>query len=339
MRVVEVSVFLLLSGALHVAALTLSPPTSGGSGGGDQGANDVTLQAATPTLAALVAAWEAPPEVSAAPVLQTPQTSESTYAPKPDSPVVPIALPDSPTTPTAQPTLPTVDSRLPAPVTPFAQTEPTALSVPALPAMPALPNPTAPTADPNRSGANQPQLPQIAAVALPKVDTTAPAPRFAPQASLRPERRPDRPQIAQNPAQTNPAPKKPQSAAQPAQKAKGSGQKPVAKQAPARKAPAASGPSKSQLASAQKQWGARITAAVRRAHRPPRGTRASGTVKLIISVSPAGRLTGVSMAQSSGNAKLDQAALAAVKRARLPRAPKTLTQSSYRFSQRLTVSR
>jgi protein TonB len=123
----------------------------------------------------------------------------------------------------------------------------------------------------------------------------------------------------------------------PPQTAKGSGAKPATAAAPKRAAPVAKGPSAAQLARLEQQWGAQITTALRRAHRPPRG--AEGTVRLVISIAPSGRVSGVSLAGSSGNSRLDQAALAAVKRARFPRAPEGLTQSSYRFSQRLTVAR
>ncbi|WP_143746315.1 TonB family protein, partial [Marivita geojedonensis] len=166
----------------------------------------------------------------------------------------------------------------------------------------------------------------------PAVDASPAAPRTAPVASLRPEPRPNRPV-----EKAKPAAKQASTAARPAQKAKGSGAKPVTTAAPARTAPAPGGPSKVQLLQLEQQWGARITAALRKAHRPPRGVQ--GTVRLVIAIAPSGRVTGMSLAGSSGNSRLDQAALAAVKRARFPRAPEGLTKSSYRFSQRLTVSR
>jgi protein TonB len=276
-RLLEIMAFLALSSVLHAATVFWTPPSSGASGGGDDGAARVTLQAARPTLAAMVEDWDRPPDVSAAPALKSPATVEAST-----SHAMPKALP----APDGQ-----------------------AMPVPKAPDMPAL----APM--PN---------------ALPKLDTSPAATSTAPPASPRPESRPD--QFMDRAA---PAPQKAQSAAQKPQKAKGRGEKKTA--APARAAPKATGPSEAQRARLQQQWGAQITAALRRAHRPPRGVR--GTTQLVIAITPAGRVTAVSVAASSGNARLDQSAIAAVKRARFPRAPKGLSGSRYRFSQRLTVSR
>lgn len=75
-------------------------------------------------------------------------------------------------------------------------------------------------------------------------------------------------------------------------------------------------PSASQLA----QWGGAIRAAIQSRQSRP-STRARGTVHLRLQVSAEGQLVGVSVAQGSGNAALDAAALRAVQAARLPRAP------------------
>lgn len=322
MRIIEFTAFIALSGALHAASLAIAPLPGGGSRGGQGGTADVTLQAATPTLAAMVQDWDRPPEVSDAPDLVTPDATAA-----PDRPAQDIAPAPRPqiaalAAPQAEANLPRTDTRLPAPPVPFAAPPPEALPLPqadatAVPDMPHAERDARPKAPAQLQMAD-------AAPALPDVDTTPAAPRIAPLASLRPETRPER-RVA--------AP----SAARPAQTAKGSGAKATTAKAPARAAPVAKGPSTAQLALLEQQWGAQITTALRRAHRPPRGPK--GTVKLVISISPAGRVASVSLAASSGNSRLDQAALAAVKRARFPRAPEGLTKSSYRFSQRLTVSR
>jgi len=276
-RLLEIMAFLALSSVLHAATVFWTPPSSGGSGGGDDGAARLTLQAARPSLAAMVEDWDRPPDVSAAPALKRPTT---------------------PPTPTGH-------------VTPEARRAPDvqAMPVPQAPDRPAL----APAAN-----------------ALPVVDLSPAATPIAPTASPRPERRPDQPVD-----RAAPAPQKAQSAPQKPQKAEGRGANNSA--APVRAAPEAPGPSKAQRARLQQQWGAQITAALRRAHRPPRGV--PGTTQLMIVITPAGRVTGVSVTASSGSPRLDQSAIAAVKRARFPRAPKGLLDSSYRFSQRLTVSR
>ena len=75
-------------------------------------------------------------------------------------------------------------------------------------------------------------------------------------------------------------------------------------------------PSASQMA----QWGGAIRAAVQRRQSRP-ATRARGTVHLRLQVSAQGQLVSASIAQGSGHAALDQAALRAVQGARLPAAP------------------
>jgi protein TonB len=79
-------------------------------------------------------------------------------------------------------------------------------------------------------------------------------------------------------------------------------------------------------------WQQGIARALVRANRRPK-TTATGRVALIISVTPAGRLASVRVARSSGNKTLDRAAVANVKRARLPRAPKGFGQiATVRFT-------
>jgi periplasmic protein TonB len=324
MRVLEIAAFVTLSGALHVAALTLAPPSPGGGGGGEGGTADISLQAATPTLAAMVADWDHPPATAEAPTLLQPEAQVAPDRPAPEVGFAPISA-DSLPMPAAQEAPPTAETRLPAPPTAFAQAAPDALSVPDMAVlspvlMPMQTDTAVLVAQPSRLEASQ-------GMALPQIDTAPPSGQYAPAASLRPEHRPEHPV------------KTPSQAAQPAQKARGAGQTATARAAPTAQNPAPSGPSKAQLVQLEQQWGAGITAALRRAHRPPSGNRATGTVKLVLSITPAGLVTGVSLAASSGNARLDQAALTAVKRARFPRAPQGLTKASYRFSQRLTVSR
>lgn len=82
------------------------------------------------------------------------------------------------------------------------------------------------------------------------------------------------------------------------------------------------------------RWGAAIIARIQRQKRPPRGG-GRGTVRLHISVSTKGRLIAVSVAQSSGHAALDQAAIGAVRKARLPRSPKAISPGNYRFTFRM----
>ncbi|MCR9107262.1 TonB family protein [Marivita sp. XM-24bin2] len=325
MRIVEFSAFVALSGALHAATLVVAPLPGGTGGGGANGASEVTLQRATPTLAALVQEWDRPPEVSEAPALIEPDMATAPMLPAQETPVLQRKQTAPLATPSAAPDKPQAETRLPAPPVPLAQMDTPSLATPQ----------TAETLTHQGGTAravSRPTAPQLApfdapSTALPKLDTTPAARGLAPTASMRPELRPDRPKAARTASS---------SAARPAQKAKGSGGQSKASPKPS-KAPVAASPSSAQLARLEQTWGAQISAALRRAHRPPRG--AQGSVTLVLAITPAGRVTGASLAQSSGNARLDRAALAAVKRARFPRAPEGLSKSSYRFSQRLTVSR
>ncbi|MCL3882318.1 TonB family protein [Marivita sp. GX14005] len=266
MRIVEIAGFLSLSGALHVAALALGPASSGGGSEGAGGGDSVTLSAATPQLAAMVADWETPPEIGAAP--------ESVPAPR----------------------------------------DPSALVAPA-----------APITRPLRAEASPLPMPFQQSADLPQLDHASPS---APRASLTPQLRPKR--------QAEPAKPKAQSTPQTERKARGAGQGSTARQSAATRA--ASGPSAADRARLVQKWGAQVTSALRRAHRVPRGA-GRGTVDLVLTLTPAGQVSAVSITASSGSARLDRAALAAVRLARFPPAPKGLTEPAYRFSQRLTVRR
>jgi protein TonB len=90
----------------------------------------------------------------------------------------------------------------------------------------------------------------------------------------------------------------------------------------------------------QASWGASIRARIeRRKAYPAAAGRATGTVTVRLTVSPSGRLGGVTVVQSSGNSALDQAALRAVGSARLPKAPQGLTDASYAFTLPMTFAR
>ncbi|OSQ43598.1 hypothetical protein MGEO_19695, partial [Marivita geojedonensis] len=113
MRIVEFTGFILLSGALHAATLVVAPLPGGGSSGGEGGASEVTLQAATPTLAAMARDWDRPPEVSDAPALATPDTTAAPDRPTQDQPFAPHAETTALAAPHAAPDKPQADTRLP----------------------------------------------------------------------------------------------------------------------------------------------------------------------------------------------------------------------------------
>lgn len=119
----------------------------------------------------------------------------------------------------------------------------------------------------------------------------------------RPRPRPD----ARTPARTAPA--------VPAQRAAGAGAEMQRGQGQA-----AQSSGSADTASLMMQWAGAIRATIQRQQRPP-ATRARGTVQLRLHISSDGRLVSASVVGSSGNDRLDTAAVQAVQRARLPQAP------------------
>lgn len=171
---------------------------------------------------------------------------------------------------------------------------------------------------------------------MPDADTKSVEPlvSHAPTASVRPKTRPERNEIEpQRPAPAQPEAKAP--AKQPAQKAtsaqtsSGSNAGSGTGTAKADTAPAVS---QAQRQSLMAQWGGAIRHGIERRKRYPRGTSASGTAQLRITISRQGRLIGVSVTRSSGNPSLDRAAVEAVRRTRYPSAPRGLSQPSYAFN-------
>ncbi|WP_296641300.1 cell envelope integrity protein TolA [Roseinatronobacter sp.] len=182
---------------------------------------------------------------------------------------------------------------------PVQEAAPDALSQLRRDTLPELPGLVAPQAAPVLT-ADQPDLPKLFA----QPDTPP---------ETRPRARPDPKAKASAPASP------------PAQRASGQG---AAAQRGEGAAQVQSGGGNS--ASALADWGGRIRAAVQRAQTRP-GTRARGVVQVRLSVTAGGQLGGVSVVGSSGNAALDQAALNAVQRARLPRAPEGVS-GTHRFN-------
>lgn len=198
-----------------------------------------------------------------------------------------------------------------------------------------------------------PDPPEIALprIELPDLVTLPPEP---PQVPIPPppEARPPAPEKAETPPEPKPRterpppaePRKatrrpaPASAGQAAQRAAGSGGGAVAGAGGTAAAAALSAGREQDL---RAEWGASIRARIeRRKSYPAAAGRVSGAVGVRIVVGRDGRLGGVSLAKSSGNAALDQAALQAVQRAgRFPAAPKGLGAPSYSFTLTMRFSR
>lgn len=101
------------------------------------------------------------------------------------------------------------------------------------------------------------------------------------------------------------------------------------------KAQASTGTS-ARAATLKKQWGAAI---LNRIERQKRRAGAKGRVRLRISVGVNGALSSVQVITTSGNPSLDRAAVATVRRARLPRAPRGMPAGVHRFSMTLIYTR
>ena len=204
----------------------------------------------------------------------------------------------SPDAPTAAPAM-----AMPQPVAPPAEValqtpEPRADGTPALPVL------------------NQPQpdpepAPTLAATATPPAE---PVPEPEPEPETEP------PAASPSPAAQHAAPEAPAAAAAPAPKA-----------TPEARASLGEGQRRQLMA----DWAGRIRTRIDRVRTYPKAARAArlqGTVTLRLDVGADGRLVAVGITESSGHAVLDEAALAAVRRAgRLPAAPKGLTGARHGF--------
>lgn len=305
-RAIEASLFLSLAAALHVGAFAVTGADGDGSGGGTDGDAVVTLAAAPASVSEMVQNWQHPPETSLDPqkVDQPDILAAVQPVPVQDQPpeiAPPVQLAALPPVPAA----PHIDTRLPG-----------------LPV--------------NDQPPEQPSM---------DVQETAAVPHSAPDKQnraaqpLRPEppRAPNQP-VADSPTKPKPKPKPPAPPSQPARKAAGTGNAPVA--GAAQPKPQAATLSAGQRNALLADWGGRIKRKVLRRKRYPPGTTATGTASLRVTVARDGRLAGLSLRKSTGNAALDKAALQAVQRAgRFPKAPKGLDKASYSFTLALTFSR
>ncbi|MGR3454800.1 cell envelope integrity protein TolA [Pseudooceanicola sp.] len=337
-RLAELTVFVALAAALHLSlALRLPSDEGGAATGGQGGENSATVMPASAQIAALIEEWDRPPET--APEVERPDAPP----PDPEAPVRPEVETDAPPPRTRlaalpearadMPQLPQVDPDTPLPPAPNA-----ALEV-ATPDMPPPPEPemNAPPAAAD-SAIRRPQIdsPRPAPTdlaALPQVDGAPPpppAPSAAPRESLRPRTRPERPPEPQQQPQRQAerSNSRQDSAPRQAQRAAGSGGSAQAGTATRSAPQAMSRGQEQQLVAA---WGAQVRARIESRKRHPGGR--GGQVVLSLTVTPAGQVAGAGIARSSGNPRLDRAALQAVRSAgRMPRAPQGLTQGSYAFT-------
>lgn len=294
-RLVETSVFTAMSCAILVSLFGLTR-SKGATSSGDGGEALVSLEAAAPTVAEMVETWERPPQIH------------------------PVQDPD-PTTP------------------------------PDISDMPALPTFTlaeAPRAEFALAALSQPEQDILevdtqTAAPPPKVEKPQPKPIETAAAQPQPEP-PEAPEAPEAERKTPPTPKQPtpapetQAAAKAQQTTAGRAEQRAAgtggnTQAGAAGGAAASTKEAGQHAKLKNVWGAKIRARVVRYRRYPSGTNTNGRAVVRLTVGRDGKLIHSSLAQSSGDPVLDQAALSAVLRAkRFPKAPRKLPDQQIKVS-------
>jgi protein TonB len=215
----------------------------------------------------------------------------------------------------------------------------------ATPALAAPSSPVVPVAAPMPEPAS---LASAMPAALPTAEPPPPMPEPVAQKPAAPAPKAIKPKaaapapVAEAPPETKPETKtaKAEVPAAPAQKAAAKAAEPAA--APAPQPAAQSGPQSAPTASAgeakalKADWGSKVRARINRKVALPADS-APGTVKVRLEIAASGALLAVGIAQSSGQAALDAAALKAVKSsAPFARAPKGLSEPSYSFSLPIT---
>lgn len=164
--------------------------------------------------------------------------------------------------------------------------------------------------------------------------------KLAPLASIRPPTRPEHlrpppapratPQVA--PRRTQPSGA---TTSQPSRTSRGSG----GGQTAGRSGGAETALNQGNAQQALARWGGQIRTAIERRKRFPRGVRASGRATVALTVSTEGRLISARLARSSGHKPLDEAALSAVRNARLPSAIRGVPRGQHSFQVSLSFSR
>lgn len=99
---------------------------------------------------------------------------------------------------------------------------------------------------------------------------------------------------------------------------------------------AATGPSPQQRANAEASWRQQVGTCMVRAISRASGARGSRMV-INVQIARNGRVQGVGMAQSTGDARVDSQIVRSAGRARCPAAPAALTDASYTFQQPIAI--
>lgn len=336
MRIFEGGIFIALAMSAHLGVLGLQNET-GQQSAGASGIASITLQGSTASIEAVVEDWKRPPEISEQtdlqepPVVETPPEDVAELPPVPD-----VQQPDAIPPAQRSAALPTqIPDALPLPPVSTAPAElETTQEIEASPVAIQPETPARPT-PPLRSAmllkpSEMEKLPDIA---------PPPIEYHALKQSSRPMPRQKTPPPAKAPPKVTPKPPVPKaarnSAAAPAQakvRAQGAGN--GATSGNTGRAAASTGNS-NQKAKLIATWGSQIQRAVQRKlvyPRKARERRMTGTTLVKLTINASGQLLAKSVAKSSGNRVLDQAALATISRVgRFGRAPEGLRGNSFTF--------
>lgn len=293
--------------AAHGGVALLGLQGFGGGGAGDDGTDRMSISAAPPELAALVRAWDEPPESSGVDEIRSPEIAADAVPEMRGEAAV--SRPPKPSAPAHRPVGSPPTVVLPSGTTAF----------------------TAPASDnrPLVTEAAEARVSSIAPSALFRPDrgapldpvTNPPAADFAPTTSVVPVGRPDR--------TTSPAVAR--------RVASGAGGSVLSGEETSR---ALQKPDRRDKQAATLAWAAEIQRRIARHHVYPRGSRDEGRVRVAMIVLPTGTLSRVSVERSSGSRSLDRAAIEAVRRAApFPPAPDGLNEASYSVGQWITFER
>lgn len=308
----------------HVAVIVWTTAPQGGDtgSGGARGADSVSVTAATPQIANMIAKWtqspDLPDDMSPSQQMRQVQPDSSINGMPPDRPNDPPIAPQPPVRMDAE----TQDMRPQAPepvnMAPILSSDIATLS--------ALSVPT--PSDPAPRDMAPARTPDVQRPSRPRQNTQAPTPATPPQLD-RATADPIAPAAHQSIPDTRPKPR-PASLPQIAQTAKGNGNTQQAANSNKPK-PAKATNTSAKLKSDTAAWATQIHNAIERKKFYPKGTRARGRVVIDVTIDRNGRLLQASIVQPSGFGVLDRAALEAVKRARFPKAPESLQQPRYNF--------
>lgn len=377
-RWIEAIVFAALAIALHLAIFWAHPDDTGQLAGGAGGESSITMAGANAEMSEMIAEWDKAPDPDQTVDELTPEQPDQPTDVTADAMTLPVMAPpvateDAPRA--AQEIMAPTD----APVAVAAPVPAPTLQSPSAPDAPDMPAQTAPRAGLATPSIQTPRPPRITApqmeadpVEPPEPEVAASAPSAAPTPQKKPKPPPQAIAKAAPAKQKAPAkPKAPAKAEAPAKPKAAQKPKPATKKppkavaadatggasdeaAPAARASGAGGGAEAGGGHAQRNtegdsvkianlvqlWGGKIRRGVEKKKRSPRTLRRAGATQIAMTIARSGALVAASISQSSGQSKLDIAAMKAVKAAApYAPAPAELGGDSYNFVLKIRFER